>query len=261
LTLTVPTTQNDLTAAASRMQLPVACATVAASATTGPDAIYLLPLGSGATVNVLVTSQSPSFDPAVYLLGDCDPAQCIVGANQTGAGGVEYLSYTNTGGSTRNLVLVVDSGATGGSFLLQVDANGCTPATGSCGSPRGISFGNSDCGDTTIGTNANAEPPDCSGGSAIYGTATPDDVWLTPAPAVNISGTLEVRPHGSWAPVVAMTSPATCNPAGGCFYMGVSPAPGLPAIVPFVQLPGAPLTIVVDGKTGSDQGQYTIIYH
>jgi hypothetical protein len=96
--------------------------------TGGPDRVYAVEVPDGAKLIVTVTPEDGRYDPALYLVAapasSCDASfrVCLGGADAAGAGGAETVSYTNTTGGSRTVLIVVDSRALdGGPFALALD--------------------------------------------------------------------------------------------------------------------------------------------
>jgi hypothetical protein len=78
-------------------------------------------VGAGETLEA--TYRQKTADASLYLLGDCNLGNsCVVGEDNTVAGGNESIAWTNTTGSDAQLYLVLDCYAAAcNAFELSLD--------------------------------------------------------------------------------------------------------------------------------------------
>ncbi|MBX3273936.1 MAG: hypothetical protein KF729_26970 [Sandaracinaceae bacterium] len=90
---------------------------------TGPDRVYGFTAPSAGLYEVTLVPED-GLDPMLYVLGACDAAACVTGANLNGAGGDESVTFTLGAGA--RVLVVVDTDITGGPlvgggrFLLEI---------------------------------------------------------------------------------------------------------------------------------------------
>lgn len=187
------------------------------------DVVFSLAVPAGHRVKLGVSSISTeghSFDPSLYILGDCGAADvaCLAGVDAS-EGGQESLEWLNDAATERTVFVVVDSyrarvqaGADGGDgkgtsgdFILEVSFEPLT-AGDACGSATPLQPGTPLAAQELIGFSG-----DYPGSMSCANDVGPDRAFKITVPAGNLVTVAAQGAGGLDAMLSAATSAASCG--------------------------------------------------